>query len=90
MCRCRLKVRRRRKSARSKAGKVQAGPAHMRREGNMKMQGERCAHMLRKGNMRAVGILEDQLLSTPPLVVALGVLNPLDSHVFHLQARRVG
>ena len=51
---------------------------------------KRCAHMLRKGNMRAVGILEDQLLSTPPLVVALGVLNPLDSHVLHLQARMQG
>jgi len=40
-------------------------------------------HVLRKGDDDAIRILEDKFLSAS-LAVALGVLNPLDSHIFRL------
>ena len=44
--------------------------------------------MLGKRDMCAVRVLEDELLSAWPLVVALRVLDPLDSHLFHLHEAR--
>jgi len=41
-------------------------------------------HVLRKGADDAIRILEDKFLSAS-LAVALGVLNPLDSHIFRLK-----